>query len=208
MSSPRITYTSNFYSQEESSAIFKELSKCPFKQPTIKVWGKSYKPLRKSCSYGNHDITYEYSGHCEFPLPWNQTLLKINSDVERVTGFEYNFVLINYYENGNAKIGPHKDNEPSLDPSVDIATLSFGARRDMVFSKKGSKSVRQTLEAGSLLVMHDQKEWSHAIPPQPRVKEPRISLTFRRIKSSLEQSLEEAEKDYLLPPSKRLCQEK
>ncbi|GBM24932.1 DNA oxidative demethylase ALKBH2 [Araneus ventricosus] len=142
MSSPNITYISNFYSQEESIEMFTKLSKCPFKQPIIKVWGKSYRPLRKSCSYGDMDLGYEYSGHCELPLPWNRTMLKIKSDVEKKTGFEYNFVLLNFYESGHAKIGAHKDDKPSLDQSVDIATLSFGACRDMI-SKKGYKSLRQ-----------------------------------------------------------------
>ncbi|GBN51642.1 DNA oxidative demethylase ALKBH2 [Araneus ventricosus] len=184
--------------------MFTKLSKCPFKQPIIKVWGKFYRPLRKSCSYGDMNLEYEYSGHCELPLPWNGTVLKIKSDVEKKTGFEYNFVLLNFYESGHAKIGAHKDDEPSLDQSVDIATLSLGACRDMIFSKKGCKSVRQELEAGSLLLMHDQKEGTHAIPPQPCVKEPRISLTFRRVWSSLQQSLDEMERDYSIPPCKRL----
>ncbi|GBN68976.1 hypothetical protein AVEN_129900-1 [Araneus ventricosus] len=38
MSSPNITYISNFYSQEESIEMFTKFSKCPFKQPIIKVW--------------------------------------------------------------------------------------------------------------------------------------------------------------------------
>ncbi|GBM26201.1 hypothetical protein AVEN_190961-1 [Araneus ventricosus] len=126
MSSPNITYIHNFYSQEECNEMFTKLSKCPFKQPIIKVWGKSYRSLRKSCSYGDMDIEYEYSGHSEVPLPWNRTLWKIKCDVEKKTGFEYNFVLLNFYESGQAKIGAHKDDEPSLDQSVDIATLSFG----------------------------------------------------------------------------------
>ncbi|GBO30513.1 hypothetical protein AVEN_170442-1 [Araneus ventricosus] len=66
----------------------------------------------------------------------------------------------------------------------------------MILFKKGCKSVRQALEAGSLVIMHDQKEWTHAIPPQPCVKEPRISLTFLRVWSSLQQSLDEMERDY------------
>ncbi|GBN57553.1 DNA oxidative demethylase ALKBH2 [Araneus ventricosus] len=164
MSSLNITYIPNFYSQEECNEMFTKISKCPFKQP-IKVWGKSYRPLRKSCSYGDMDIEYEYSGHCELPLPLPTILCwKIKSDVEKKTGFEYNFVLLNFYESGHAKIGAHKDDEPSLNQSVDIATLSFGACLDMIFSKKGCKSVRQSLETGSLLLMHDQKEWTHAIP--------------------------------------------
>ncbi|GBN75178.1 hypothetical protein AVEN_166254-1 [Araneus ventricosus] len=165
MSSSNITYISNFYSQEESIEMFTKLSKCPFKQPINKVWGKSYRPLRKSSSYGDMDLEYEYSCHCELALPWNRTMLKIKSDVEKKTGFEYNFVLLNFYESVHAKIAVHKDDEPSLDQTVDIATLSFGACCDMIFSKKGCKSVRQALEADSLLLMHDQKEWTHAIPP-------------------------------------------
>ncbi|CAL1278751.1 unnamed protein product [Larinioides sclopetarius] len=100
------------------------------------VWGKSYRPLRKSCSYGDNDIEYGYSGHCALPLPWNRTMLKIKSDVEKKTGFKYNFVLLNFYNSGNAKISAHKDDEPSLDQSVDIVPLSFGACRDMIFAKK------------------------------------------------------------------------
>ncbi|GBL61753.1 hypothetical protein AVEN_220589-1 [Araneus ventricosus] len=99
------------------------------------------------------NLEYEYSGYCQLPLPWNRTMLKIKSDVEKKTVFEYKFGLLNFYESGHAKIGAHKDDKPSLDQSVDIATLSFGACRDMIFSKKGCKSVRQALEAGSLLLM-------------------------------------------------------
>ncbi|GBM74666.1 hypothetical protein AVEN_58508-1 [Araneus ventricosus] len=96
---------------------------------------------------------------------------------------------------------------PSLDQSVGIARLSFGVCRDMIFSKKGCKSVRQALEAGSLLLMHVQKQWTHAIPPQPCVKEPRISLTFRRVWSSLQQSLDEMEREYSIQPCKRFRRE-
>ncbi|GBM69440.1 hypothetical protein AVEN_165462-1 [Araneus ventricosus] len=103
-SSPNLTYIPNFYSQEENNEMFTKLSKCPFIQPIIKVWGKSYQPLRKSCSYGDMDIEYEQSGHCELPLPWKRTMLKIKSDVKKI-GFEYNFVLLNFYEGGPTKIG-------------------------------------------------------------------------------------------------------
>ncbi|GBM66181.1 hypothetical protein AVEN_68305-1 [Araneus ventricosus] len=164
MSSHNISYIPNFYSQEESIEMFTKLSKCTVKQPIIKAWGKFYRPLRKSCSYGDMNLEYAYSRQCDLPLTWNRTMLKIKSDVEKKSGLD-NFVLLNFYESGHAKIGAHKDDEPSLDQSVDIATLSFGACRDMI-SKKGCKSLRQALEAGSLLLMHDQKEWTHSIPPQ------------------------------------------
>ncbi|GBL93595.1 hypothetical protein AVEN_67475-1 [Araneus ventricosus] len=120
-----ITYIPNFYSQEESIEMFIKLSKCPFKPPIIKFCGKSYRPLRKSFSYGDMDLEYEYFGHCELPLPWNRTMLKMKPDVEKKTGFEYNFVLLNFYESDHEKIGAHEDNKPSLYQSVNIATLSL-----------------------------------------------------------------------------------
>ena len=40
------------------------------------------------------------------------------------------------------------------------------------------------LESGSVLVMKGdtQKNWLHSLPKSTRVTEPRINLTFRRIK--------------------------
>ncbi|GBM78096.1 hypothetical protein AVEN_132233-1 [Araneus ventricosus] len=112
MSLPDITYIPNFYSEEESNEMFTKLSKCPFKQPNIKVWGKSYEPLRKSCIYGDMDIEYEYSGHCELPLSSNRTMLKIKSDVEKKIGSEYKFVLLNFYEIGHTEIGAQNTMNP------------------------------------------------------------------------------------------------
>ncbi|GBO17506.1 hypothetical protein AVEN_254391-1 [Araneus ventricosus] len=127
---------------------------------------------------------------------------------DTITQHDRAFASISFtMAHGHVKIGAHKDDEPTLDQTVDIATLSFGDCRDMIFSKKECKSVRPALEAGCLLLMQDQKEWTHAIPPQPCVKEPRISLTFRRVWSSLQQSLDEMERDYSIPPCKRLRRE-
>ncbi|KAF8955699.1 hypothetical protein BDZ97DRAFT_1856324 [Flammula alnicola] len=43
-----------------------------------------------------------------------------------------------------------------------------------------------TLDSGSLVVMQGetQRYWKHEIPKEPRVKEGRISLTFRQLESS------------------------
>ncbi|GBN38847.1 hypothetical protein AVEN_265126-1 [Araneus ventricosus] len=150
------------------------------------------------------DIEYEYSGHCELPLPWNRTMLKMKSDVEKKTGFEYNFVLLNFYESGQAKIGAHKDDKPSLDQSVDIATLSFGACRDMLFSKKDVNQCDKRWKQNPSCYCTIKKNGLMLSLPQPCVKEPRISLTFRRVWSSLQQSLDEMERDYTIPLCKHL----
>ncbi|GBL79087.1 hypothetical protein AVEN_262190-1 [Araneus ventricosus] len=140
MSSPNITYIPNFFSQEESIEMFTKLSKCPFKKPIIKVWGKFYRPLRKSCSYGDMNLECEYSGHCELPLPWNRTMLKIKSDVEKKKGFEYNFVLLNFYESGHAKICAHKDDKP---PWTNLWTSQHSALEPTVTLSSPKRDVNQ-----------------------------------------------------------------
>ncbi|KMQ84867.1 alpha-ketoglutarate-dependent dioxygenase alkb-like protein, partial [Lasius niger] len=200
MSAPNVTYTSEFYNAETSVEIYTQLFKYPFKSPTLTVHGKTYNPLRKTCSFADPHVTYTYSGHVEQTQPWTELLLKLKESVERATGHSYNYCLLNYYESGKAKIGCHKDNESSLDPATPIPTLSFGACRNMVFSKKGEKSVTMPLETGSLLVMHDQ-QWYHAIPPQPDVQDGRISLTFRKIstvQSPTKRNLDEWDKEYAI----------
>ncbi|KAF9506892.1 hypothetical protein BS47DRAFT_1352387 [Hydnum rufescens UP504] len=67
-----------------------------------------------------------------------------------------------------------------------IASLSLGAPRTFIMTpRKGSpgKSVKWILENGSLVVMQGktQDNWKHEIPKEPKVKESRISLTFRQV---------------------------
>ena len=66
-----------------------------------------------------------------------------------------------------------------------IVTLSFGATRFFDFkSIDGLHKERLTLEAGTMLVMDvekTQKYYKHGIPVQKKIKDPRISLTFRVI---------------------------
>jgi alkylated DNA repair dioxygenase AlkB len=65
-----------------------------------------------------------------------------------------------------------------------VASVSLGAARRFVIESLASPKRREeiVLEHGSLLVMGRgmQRLFRHSLPKAPRVKEPRVNLTFRR----------------------------
>lgn len=93
-------------------------------------------------------------------------------------------MLANLYRHGQDGMGRHADNEPELGQQPVIASLSFGAVRNLDFYHKETKDkVRLPLGNGSLLVMSGdtQKYWQHSIAKTKKVLAARINLTFRYI---------------------------
>ena len=79
----------------------------------------------------------------------------------------------------------HSDNEPELDKTGIIASVSFGATRTFQLKHKLSgEKIDLKLENGSLLVMdmHSQQYWLHQLKKEQKIKESRINLTFRQFK--------------------------
>ena len=98
-------------------------------------------------------------------------------------------MLVNRYKDGNDKMGSHKDDEKELDHNVPIASLTFGAERDFIFQHQNRKEdciedVKIVLKDGMLLLMHDPTNsfWYHGLPQRKKCREPRINLTFRKIR--------------------------
>jgi alkylated DNA repair dioxygenase AlkB len=104
--------------------------------------------------------------------------------VESLTGLKSNSVLLNYYRDGNDKIGWHSDKEKQLGENPIIITLNVGESRDFSFRLIEDHKVNHkiTLKHGDVLIMDSecQRKWQHAILPESNKKE-RISLTFRNI---------------------------
>lgn len=109
-----------------------------------------------------------------------------------MTGYEYNFVLVNRYKDGNDYMGEHRDDEPEIDQKTPIASLSFGAPRVFVFkhrdcrrkeNKRKVPLVKKVLESGSLLTMNHPTNvfWYHSLPKRASCKSPRINMTFRKM---------------------------
>lgn len=192
---------------DERKRIFNELEKQVnyLTEPTltkIKINGKLHSIPRKQAAYGDSycngiAITYTYSGIKLTPMPWTDTpiLHQILLCLNKITGYVYNFVLVNRYKDGNDKMGYHKDDEKEIDENIPIASLSFGQER--VFSLKHQKIAfsksytredlryNMILKDGMLLLMNPPTNqfWYHGIMRQSlkSCPNPRINLTFRKI---------------------------
>ena len=137
---------------------------------------------RKTASYG---VAYNYS---QIHYPNRSMLGSLESLVEQVEkqlDFCPNNCLINFYEDGQSRMGFHSDQTDILEEATGIAILSLGSERILRFRKIEDKEekVNFLLPSGSLLYMTQEVQtiWQHAIP-RMNTGFSRMSLTFRQIK--------------------------
>lgn len=139
---------------------------------------------RKTASFG---VAYNYS-QMEYPFqPFLPKITTIIRQLETKIGFEPNNRLINYYENGKAKMGYHSDQIDHLETNTRIAIVSLGETRTLRFRNIQNPLLVENyeLQSGSLIYMTQdvQTEWQHSIP-KSGTENGRISLTFRNIVQS------------------------
>ncbi|PVD31190.1 hypothetical protein C0Q70_06602 [Pomacea canaliculata] len=129
----------------------------------VQLFGKWVDIPRKQVAYGNDGLTYKFSGNTVPAKPWLHFLTDIRDHITNITGFDFNFVLINRYKDGFDYIGEHKDDEKDLMKGCPIASLSLGQPRDFIFRHQDSRGknacrkiepVNIELEHGSLLLMN------------------------------------------------------
>lgn len=179
-------YYENYFDEETSKYYYNEILKhINLQQNTVKVYGKIYNEPRLTAIYGddpNKSYTYSKSKRQIIILP--TILQEIRDKLYETNKIYYDFVLVNYYRDGNDKIGWHSDDEPEMKHNS-IASISLGEIRKFKIRDKLSKETLQTfqLNNGSLFIMKDnfQDVYEHEVPKQAN-KGPRINLTFRRFK--------------------------
>jgi alkylated DNA repair dioxygenase AlkB len=155
---------------------------------------------RRQTAYGDPGTSYTFAG-CVVPArPWIPLLYTLREVLRKRTGYEPNFVLVNYYSSGRDHLGWHADDERDLGPTPDILSLSLGAERDFQFRHRAAfpqagkpaprpelQTVTIPLRSGSLLIMRDptNKYWKHQLPRRGGQKAleigERLNLTWRRI---------------------------
>ncbi|KAF2332395.1 alpha-ketoglutarate-dependent dioxygenase AlkB [Flavobacterium ginsenosidimutans] len=145
-------------------------------------WNTEIK-ARKTVSYG---VPYNYSNisypFIEFPDYISETA----SLVEERLSFSINNCLINYYENGESKMGFHSDQVDILADNTGVAIVSLGNKRIIRFkSKLDPYSILDiSLYPNSLFYMTQsvQEFWLHSILPETgNNAAERISITFRKL---------------------------
>ncbi|XP_054749383.2 DNA oxidative demethylase ALKBH2-like [Lytechinus pictus] len=186
----------HLYSKKEADILFQRceesLDYFTGDLARIKVYGKWHDIPRKQVAHGDAGVTYKYSGVTVPAKPWIPLLLEIRDRIQEVTGFKFNFVLINRYADGNNYMGEHRDDEKDLVSTSPIASLSLGQNRDFIFrhcEARGSQAKRKIppvkveLEHGSLLMMNYPTNvyWYHSLPVRKKALNTRVNMTFRDI---------------------------
>jgi alkylated DNA repair dioxygenase AlkB len=190
-------------SKEQCDTYYQRLVKeTPWHDDVVVVKDETYVGARKVCTYGDPDLSYEYSGKVERVSGWDPLTQELKEFIEKLTQEKYNFVVLNYYRDGNDKIGWHSDKEHSLQPNSTIASLTFGTTRDFMVKPKEFLKERYTdhphfkkgllkipLEAGDVLIMGGrmQKSFLHTVPIRKGIVDGRVNLTFRMMKKTSEQ---------------------
>jgi alkylated DNA repair dioxygenase AlkB len=158
----------------------------PWERHRIRLFGREVDSPRLSCWIGDADAVYTYSGTRFAPHAWTPACSELRERVSALCGESYNSVLCNRYRDGRDSMGWHSDSEPELGSKPCIASLSFGAPRRFRLRHKRDPALRLEIElgSGSLLLMSGttQGNYRHDLPKSARVLEPRINLTFRKVR--------------------------
>ncbi|MEQ9298733.1 MAG: alpha-ketoglutarate-dependent dioxygenase AlkB [Cyclobacteriaceae bacterium] len=144
-------------------------------------WNDSMR-AKKTASFGQPSINSEQVGSLPPMLP---IMTELRDRLEPIIGFQPNNCFLNYYENGDSRMGWHGDTTDSLAENTGIAILSVGDTRIFQIRRKAvpTELFNYVVTPGSLIYMPAsiQDEWQHAIPKVVSYRG-RISLTFRKMR--------------------------
>ena len=174
----------NSLSDEEIKMCVSDIEDKLNNYPKIKIFNKEATQHRCIGFFSNDSIGYYYSGQLAKSQPLTVNLKKLLDKINQKFNSEFNGILVNKYNDGNDYIGKHSDDEKGLDSNIGVLSLSYGAvRKFRIRNKIDNKIVIDILlDPGVIVQMggYFQKEFTHEIPIQKKVKECRYSFTFRK----------------------------
>lgn len=172
------------YSNKDGDKILEWLkNNLTWEQQYIFIYGSQVPLPRLTAWYAEKN--YTYSGITSKLNSWIPELIRIRERVEKVTGYTYNGVFLNWYRDGKDSIDWHADDEPELGNNPVIASVSLGSTRTFHFRNKYNKKDKYSIDLyhGSCLLMEGvtQHHWEHKISKTNKDVSDRINLTFRTV---------------------------
>lgn len=152
-------------------------------EPKFELYGKICTMHRRIGFFSDTHQGYAYSNDLRTASQLTDELRELLNHINNDLKTKFNGILINVYRNGNDFISPHSDREVELSEDGSVVALSLGASRIFrVRHKDGFDRYDFQTNDGQLLIMGNgfQKYFTHEIPVQKKVKEERISITFRQ----------------------------
>jgi alkylated DNA repair dioxygenase AlkB len=161
-----------------------------FGQPKITVFNKQYEQPRVTAYYAVKEETFKYSGAVNISRGWPSILAELTVIGERLipSGRKLTRALVNYYRDGNDKVGKHSDNDAKKGYIISFSFYPADAcvARKFVISKrlangKFEKVEEILLEQGSVIRMDEgmQENYVHELTATQKVKTGRINVTLR-----------------------------
>ena len=182
-----LTLLGQMYPADQCNALLESLiADITWSEDSCVIFGRRFDIPRLQAWCADEGIRYSYSNNLLQTQSWLEYLLNIKEDIQHISGFQFNAVLLTYYRNGNDHVTWHSDDEKELGQEPVIASLSLGETRQFLFRCKHEGTISSlALNNGDLLLMKSgfQAHWQHCIPTEPSIDKPRINLTFRKVVS-------------------------
>jgi alkylated DNA repair dioxygenase AlkB len=152
-------------------------------KPEIIVYGKKCRQQRNVGFFSDESVGYTYSKKLMPSKPLSPCMESLLDIINKTLHSDFNGILVNKYMDGNDYIGAHSDDELGLD-KVGVVSISYGAERIFRIRDKKTRKIlydELTTHCSVLNMGGDfQKFYTHEIPVQKKVKNSRISFTFRK----------------------------
>ena len=152
-------------------------------KPPVIVFGKPAVQHRNIGFFSDNSIGYHYAGQLSASKPLTKSLNELLNLINEQFSSDFNGILINEYPDGEHYIGKHSDDEKALS-NAGVVCISYGATRKFRIRDKLTNKIIMDIPTTSkeILVMggNFQKEFTHEVPVEKKIKDKRISFTFRK----------------------------
>jgi alkylated DNA repair dioxygenase AlkB len=149
----------------------------------IFIYGRQCYQKRNIGFFSNESIGYNYSRQTVLSKQLSSCLFELITYINTLFSADFNGILVNEYMTGDDYISAHSDDEDGLDP-VGVVAISYGEPRKFRIRDKQTKQIVFEIPTAHCGILHMggdfQNYYTHEIPVEKRIREKRISFTFRK----------------------------